>query len=265
MFKSVSALYLAERIQVFKSSVGPSNIVTNYFNSQLNYQGLQLIECENAIYFIGTNKEIGLNHYFFMAKSSYLSSFAFDFPRMGRLVAEYIFQPPLNIEVSEHLESLRFLEYAQLRKMSFTRGKSDFAVRPSNLIKNCDIGDLFYLKGVFDHHFDPISERNPNESELQAAIEADSIFKYVDQDNVLGFYWADAKKFLAELRYLFVGDSSRGKGVGQALVEHHLFVTKDVKKNQLWVLKNNGVAIRLYEKYGYRFEDLQDLILMRED
>ena len=40
-------------------------------------------------------------------------------------------------------------------------------------------------------------------------------------------------------------------------------MSQRLKKNQLWVLKNNFKAIGMYKKYAYEFEDLEDIIFVR--
>lgn len=264
MFKRVSVECLEKQIDRFRSLTSPVNTLTNYFNTPLNYTDVLLFVGCNALFFIARNQTSGLNYYFFLAKSGFLSSSDIEFPKDERLVAEYIFSSKLNIEVREHLKKGEFQYYANLKKMCLTRKDRYAVTRPSSVINICDISDLSYLRNKFDRYFDPISERCPSESELITAINKKSIFKYVKQDKILGFYWADSKKFISELRYIFVDENFRGVKVGQSLLEHHIYATIDVKKNQLWVLNNNNAAIRLYEKYGYTFEEMQDLISVRD-
>jgi hypothetical protein len=264
MFKRVSVECLEKQIDTFRSLTSPVNTITNYFNTPLNCTDVLLFVGCNALFFIARNQSSGLNYYFFLAKSGFLSSSDIEFPKDERLVAEYIFCSKLNIEVREHFKKGEFQYYANLKKMCLTRKDKYAIISPLSVIEICDISDLSYLKSKFDRCFDPISERCPSESELITAINKNSIFKYVKQDEILGFYWADSKKFISELRYIFVDENSRGVKVGQSLLEHHIYATIDVKKNQLWVLNNNNVAIRLYEKYGYTFEEMQDLISVRD-
>jgi len=42
-----------------------------------------------------------------------------------------------------------------------------------------------------------------------------------------------------------------------------MFSVQGVKKKQLWVLENNIIAISLYRKFGYDFENLRDIIFKK--
>ncbi len=87
--------------------------------------------------------------------------------------------------------------------------------------------------------------------------------KITDNQKIIGFLWFDKKKFLTELRYLFVDESYRGQKISKKLMKQYLYHTRDVKKKQLWVLEHNKIAINLYKKYGYEFENLKDTIFKK--
>jgi GNAT superfamily N-acetyltransferase len=204
----------------------------------------------------------GLNHYFFIAKSECLSECKMTLPKNKRTISEFVFKSQASELVLKHYKNLGFNVYAHLKKMSLV--KEDKVEQPSSLITHCSVDDLGYLRNVFDTKFDHISERYPSDDELISAINNGSFFKFEENGFILGFYWADTKKFLSELRYLFVEEENRGLGISNLLFEHHLLFTQSVKKNQLWVLDNNATARALYEKFGYQYEDLQVLIFLRD-
>lgn len=262
MFKPVSADLLQAHIADFKMRFSPVLTLSNYYNNPLEEKKWLLNIKDEGLFFIGTELSTNMNHYYFLAEADSLSEADLIFPQDKKLVSEFVFNSQPNTSVINHYEALGFKTYAQLKKMSLL--KKDVTIVPSKNIDLCTLDDLSFLRNIFNLQFDPVSERYPTDNELQSAINSGSIFKYVDNNRLLGFYWADTKKFLTELRYLFVDADCRGRGIGRALFEHHLFVTQAVKKNQLWVLENNTAAIALYQKFGYGYEGLQDLIFVKE-
>jgi len=262
MFVPVSAEKLLNKISEFKANNSPAVVLTNFFNAKLENKEWFLSEQSCGLFFVSRDSLVGLSHYFFMASSGCLNGLKLNFLADTKVVSEFVFNGGASDVVIQHYEKLGFNMYAHLKKMSFL-SKADQFVTCSEHIELCDMSDFGYLRYILDSHFDAISERCPSNEELNDALNSGSVFKYVDGGAVLGFYWADSKKYLSELRYLFVDGFSRGGGIGKALFEHHLYVTQPIKKNQLWVLENNIPAIALYQKYGFQFESLQDLIFLK--
>ena len=263
MFVNVSQALLLDRVKEFKLLFSTVSVVTNFFNSKLESDDIYLFIDNEGLFFFDKSKKGNLGRYYFLATHNGFEICNFNIPTNERLVSEYIYQTKVpHTVVVEHYNNLGFSSYANLKKMSLL--DKDDVTQESASIEECTSLDLPFLRTVFDFEFDSISERNPSDNDLQDAIERTSIFKYTVKGRIAGFYWADTKKFLSELRYLFVRESFRGKGFGKALFKHHLVQTRLVKKNQLWVLESNLQAINLYKKFGYQFDKLQSLIFFKD-
>jgi GNAT superfamily N-acetyltransferase len=262
MFEAVSAHLLRTHITDFKSRINRDVILSNYYNTVLEEKDWLLNIQPCGLFFIGCDALTGLNHYFFVVESKYLSDAKITLPEGEKLISEFVFNSQASDLVLKHFKNIGFNVYAHLMKMSLVKKYN--VSRSSSLIIHCCIDDFGYLRRVFDNKFDRISERYPSDDELISAINEGSLFKFVEKGCIFGFYWSDTKKFLSELRYIFVEETTRGLGIGRALLEHHLFTTQSVKKNQLWVLSNNTAAIALYENFGYSFEGLQDFIFLKD-
>jgi ribosomal protein S18 acetylase RimI-like enzyme len=260
MFRQVSKHQLLIAIVKLRSAIPHSKVVSNYFDSSLEGEEILLAIQNKSLYFLKKDLTSGLYYYFFIAESGFLLPQNLDFPA-GKVVSEQVFKHEVSKEIVDHFSFLGFEVYAQLRKMSLL--KKEVLKIDNQRIHLCNENDVRCLRSIFDLHFDPISERYPSDIEILAAVRSKSVFKFVSGDQIIGFYWADTKKILTELRYIYVCPTSRGSGIGKELFEHHLYMSQRLKKNQLWVLQNNFKAIGMYEKYGYSFEGLEDIIFIR--
>ncbi len=262
MFKPVSIDVLKSKIFEFKAQQNTAGIVTNFFNISLENKDWFLDAQVNGLFFWGSDDLTGLGHYYFLANISDLSNVELSLLDKKKIVSEFVFDKSIDDSVKQHYADLGFKPYAHLVKMSLLKKNIQLGSH-LDLIELCTISDLAYLRSVFDDHFDPISERHPSDEAIFDAIKSDFVHKYIDDGNILGFYWVDTKKYLTEMRYFFVDECARGLGIGKALLEHHLVLTRGIRKNQLWVLMNNKAAIFLYQKYGYHFESLQDFVFLK--
>lgn len=64
-----------------------------------------------------------------------------------------------------------------------------------------------------------------------------------------------------ELRHLAVRDDCRGQGLGAVLVERYLQLT-GTERSQVWAARDNAPAQHLYEKYGYRPDGWESVVLL---
>lgn len=76
----------------------------------------------------------------------------------------------------------------------------------------------------------------------------------VDGDAVVGYAVLVRATGEAELANLAVSPAQRGKGVGEALLQHanRILVDQGVRRLYLAVRTSNTGAIRLYERFGFR-------------
>lgn len=263
MFNSISADMLSSHISYARTRFRSASTLSNYYSNQIDRRSWSLQVKEEGLFFIGCDEFSGLTHYYFLADSHSLAEVDLILPASQTYISEFVVGSQGCEVVLDHYAKIGFKRYANLNKMSLSRkGQID---SPQESVISCTYNDFSFLRNTFDRQFDRLSERYPTDKELLDALGNGSVFKFVDNNRALGFYWADTKRFLSEVRYFYVQHGSRGVGVGKAMLEHHLFTTQSVKKNQLWVLEDNSAAIALYEKFGYQLDGLQTLIFLRDD
>jgi ribosomal protein S18 acetylase RimI-like enzyme len=80
---------------------------------------------------------------------------------------------------------------------------------------------------------------------------------------ILGFYFEDERRAVADLLAIGVDPTFQRRGVGQALLDHVIDVaarigpTNEIHELRLTVAHDNWVGQRLYGKRGFRFADVE--------
>jgi GNAT superfamily N-acetyltransferase len=262
MHSNLSKECLYQKIDNFKSSNNASSIITNYYIQSNNRIIILLEESRYGLFFLLKDEVRNLSNYYFIALKGYLNITKFKFPPEN-IVFEYVYNIQENIDVINHMEKLGFLKYNSLTKMSLIERDCNFIESHDNVVK-CNLSDFKEIKYAINNFFDPISERLPDDTDIISAIKSGSCFKVIVNNKLVAFYWANTKSKTSELRFVFVNEKFRARGLGKTLINHHLQLTSHVMKNQLWVLDNNYSAIKMYKNFGYKFEKIHDLVFLRK-
>ena len=95
----------------------------------------------------------------------------------------------------------------------------------------------------------------------------DNLLIAKDQDRVIGFasygaYRDDTLKDCGEVFALYVLKEYYDQGIGYALMNAALEQMKTYSQIALWVLDGNERAIRFYERYGFRFDNTSQSIIL---
>lgn len=176
-------------------------------------------------------------------------------------ILEFITKDAINVELLYMFEQTGFSQYATLKKMSL--------LAVNEIVLNAEaieIANSIYADAIHEilvNKFDKYVDRIPSKRILDKAIQDELILVALNNGMVSGFLWFDLKKVVSEIRYLYVCPEFRGKGVSSALMNEYQKKVLTIKKKQLWVLSENNVALNLYHKFGYEFENLSDIILVR--
>ena len=108
------------------------------------------------------------------------------------------------------------------------------------------------ISNILTSDFDDFWSYDVFASEL--CSENSSYFVAIRENKIIGFAGFKVICDEAEIMNIVVRKSSRGTGIGSLLLEHLLFEahSKALNTVNLEVDSNNSVAIKLYEKFGFR-------------
>lgn len=252
------------KVKLFEFRKNHKEIISNYISQDLSNKELTFFENENGLLIFAYEDEYNIYKVYFMVETlEILDNLLVHANWNKNSSLEIIDKNKVDDNLKEIFEKYGFMQFTILQRMSFLTN-SEKVIELENSIAYCDLIDVQSLKEIFKSKFNKYSENLPSTIEIEKAIESKSIIKITDKEKIIGFLWFDTKKVLTELRYLFVDENYRGQKISKKLMEQYLYLTKDIKKKQLWVLEDNTVAINLYKKFAYEFEVLKDIIFKKE-
>lgn len=252
------------KVKLFEFRKNHKEVISNYVSQDLSNKELTFFENENGLLIFAYDNEYYVYKVYFIVETLEILDNLLahvNWNKNGSL--EIIDKNEVNDNLKKIFKKYGFIQFTILQKMSFLSNFQEF-IELTESIECCNLEDLENLKKIFKSKFNKYSENLPSTKEIKKAIESKSIIKITDKEKIIGFLWFDMKKVLTELRYLFVDENYRGQKLSKRLMEQYLYLTKDIKKKQLWVLEDNMVAINLYKKFAYEFEELKDTIFKKE-
>ena len=125
-------------------------------------------------------------------------------------------------------------------------------------IKMADEYDIETVSEIFRNHFNPLTERIPDEKELRSLIENKGIILAMDAERCVGFIIYEKSGQGLHLRYWWIAEDQRGKGIGSRLMDHFFEASEGTRRQFLWVFADNDNAIKRYRHYGFDFDGTQD-------
>jgi len=122
------------------------------------------------------------------------------------------------------------------------------------------------INNILHKYFDPYAEQLPLMDELMIWIDNHSILIYSDdQKTIQGFVIFDLIGQTSYLRYWFVHPEHREKHIGSVLLRRFFFDSRNTKRQIFWVIESNDNAIKRYLHYGYRPEEMYDIVLINKN
>lgn len=121
--------------------------------------------------------------------------------------------------------------------------------------------DIERIDELLHANFDEKLEQLPLVSELKQMIVDKRILKYVIDGKIAGILLFELNASTLYLRYWLTLSDYRDKGVGSALLKRFFYEGCETKRQILWVMQDNENAIKRYEHYGFKQENMFDYIL----
>ena len=150
------------------------------------------------------------------------------------------------------LEASGFSKYSSYCRMS-KKGTEGIA-EEHEVVKK---GTMEIIQAKFDHYADCLPAGEEQELFMKENFEICAF-------GGKGILIYDIKDFVSTLKYIFVDETDRNKGIAGALLEEYLKKTAgSAKRYLLWVNEQNRVALNLYNKYGYRTDGFKKMVWKR--
>lgn len=127
-----------------------------------------------------------------------------------------------------------------------------------NSVSYAEASDADVVHKMFCSSFDPISERIPTKKQLESYIQNKQVLVKRIDGELAGFAVIDIQKRTMYLKHLLTSPRFRRQGLAEGLLNDAFCLSKDCSRFILWVIDGNQPAIRLYEKFGYKFECLRN-------
>jgi len=123
--------------------------------------------------------------------------------------------------------------------------------------------DIAAVGAFLGRLLDPYTDQIPDEEEIREATDRRNILLVRHGESVSGLLLFEAMGLTSHLRYWYVDDAARNKGIGARLIRRFFRLSAGSKRLILWVVGDNADAIAKYRHYGFRPDTLVDRIMIR--
>lgn len=124
--------------------------------------------------------------------------------------------------------------------------------------------DVSIIHNFLDTLFDSYAEQIPFVEEIENAVKKREILTIKHDGHLAGFLFFERTGLTSLLRYWFVDERYRDKKYGAKLMHAYFARTEATKRYLLWVIRENKNAIKKYEHYGYKADNLIDQVMLRK-
>ena len=168
------------------------------------------------------------------------------------------------ILLSEFFRQHAFSDYVTLCRMSKSTDDECIQVLDGDL-KTAKIQHSYDILELLNTYFDPIAEQLPNHHDILNWIKSGHILIYESGNVIKGFVIYDLMGLTSYLRYWFVHPEHRDKKIGSILLNKYFHDSKLTKRQLFWVIQSNDNAIKRYEHYGFKPENMFDIVMTNKN
>lgn len=249
-------------------------LVTNYFPEPVRIQYwiesglLELVRGNNTFFLI--KKQANFRH---------ISFFSTDVDRLKKdLVVLFDLYPGLMLVVDivglkKDIDSLQklfceldFSIYTSLNRMSRLKSIEIENYIQSPFVHFADDTEALDVFNLLNLHFDPLSEQIPLQQEIIDFAKKDQIIVYrQENEEIKGFIIFELTKTTSYWRYWFVDPIHRNKKIGSAMMSSYLYLSRETKRQLLWVIESNENAKNRQMHYGFSPEMLYDYVMINNN
>ena len=162
------------------------------------------------------------------------------------------------------LANAGFVPYKNLFRMSHIGLLADENWNTYEDVTYADETDTYIVYNSLQASFDPICEQLPSLQEVKNYIQKNTLLIVKDENKLCGFLLFELMGRTSwYLRYWYTSPLYRNLGIGARLLKTALVIGKATRRQQLWVLSDNDNAIKRYEHYGFKRENINDYVLIK--
>lgn len=211
-------------------------------------------DCENYftnLFYISTSIASVIDHL-----KPYPEKFIYDL-----YVLDIVGRDAMCAPMNEALKAIGAKERASLVRMNRVDNPETTMMQQDERVVYAKADDLKQIESLLHTYFDEKLEQIPLSSEIAQLIADKHVMKCVVNGNIAGILLFELNASTLYLRYWLTLPEYRDQGVGGALLKRFFYEGKETKRQILWVMQDNENAIKRYEHYGFRQENMYDYIL----
>lgn len=164
--------------------------------------------------------------------------------------------------IMDMLESHGYCIYRQLVRMSRMTPKDTVGINNPH-IYFATPDDAKKVRELLFQYFDARCEQIPYQEELNEYAKNNHILVYKEEGEIIGFVIFESSRSTHYLRYWFVHPKHRDKKIGSILLKTFFYEGRNTRRQLFWVITDNENAIKRYEHYGYKNEEMKDYVLTK--
>ncbi len=266
----MNKVYSIDALNKYFNTIRQKNegLITNFFLNPLKHSlWIEKGELHSVVtddcYFIIRKSEL-VNHLFFIATNTRQLANG-----LKEILPKITFRVMIDIVGNMKVEPLKqlflengFSEFEIIYRMNRIGFPKYSALDPHVQYASIENLDTIYL--LLCKYFNPLSEQIPEKEEIEKLISENKILVYKSDKKIYGFIIFELIGLTLYLRYWFVAPSFRNLRIGSKLFNSFMYEGRSTKRQLFWVIANNNNAIKRYEHYGFKVENLFDHVLMRE-
>lgn len=239
--------------------------VTNYYLDKVKHQiwiqkGCFFVErIANSLFFIKKNSSF-MNVFYSSASINNLKEDLLNFNRRyaGETLIFDVVEKKTNCEeITDVFCKNGFNEYCSLERLSRINIEK---IEPSSGIVYSDVNHVQEINTLLNQYFDVRAEQLPYLDELKEYALNNNILMYLEGNVVAGFVIFEKNNATLYLRYWFVHPEYRNRKIGSKLLRQFFYLGNNSRKQILWVITTNENAIKRYKYYGFKDDNLLDVI-----
>ena len=163
----------------------------------------------------------------------------------------------------EAFKVMGFTLYKSLYRMNHVGQMAQSNWQRDDSVAYGTASDAVLVFETLQRDFDPLCEQLPSKKEIVDYAQRDELLIIKDGQRLCGFLIAEKTGVTWYLRYWYTSPDYRNLGLGAKLLRASLMDASNSKRQLFWVIADNENAIKRYEHYGFKRENMNDYVMIK--